>query len=64
VVLSNRLCIDYTTLSHRFDVLAEQMTDELTEVEASNGTVARGKSRIIGLHAALAELAALFGMAD
>jgi hypothetical protein len=40
------------------------MTDELPEVEAPNGPVAHGKSRLVGLHAALAELAALFGMAD
>ena len=40
------------------------MTYELAEVEAPHGTVARGQSRIVGLHAALAELAALFGMAD
>jgi hypothetical protein len=36
----------------------------LPEVEAPNGAVARGKGRIISSHAALAELTALFGMAN
>src|SRR5215831_15025073 len=56
--------IDYIPLSYRFDVLAEQMTDELPEVEAPNGTIARGKGRVIRFHAALAALTALFGMAN
>jgi|SoiMethySBSTD1v2_1073268.scaffolds.fasta_scaffold3044348_1 hypothetical protein len=38
--------------------------DELTEVEAPDGAVARGQGCLVGFHAALAELAALFGMAD
>ena len=36
----------------------------MTEVEAPDGAVARGQSCLVGLHAARAELAALFGMAD
>ena len=54
----------YTILLHRFDVLAQQVTDELPEVEAPDGTVARGQGCLVGFHTALAELAALFGMAD
>ena len=56
--------MDYTTLSHQFDVLAEQVADELPKVEAPNGPVARSKGRVIRFHAALAELTALFGMAN
>jgi hypothetical protein len=56
--------MSYATLSHRFDVLTEQMADELPEVEAPNRGVACGQGGGVGLHAALAELASLFGMAD
>ena len=56
--------MDYTTLSHRFDVLAEQVADELSKVEAPNGPVARSEGRVIRFHAALAKLTALFGMAN
>jgi hypothetical protein len=52
---------DYITLSHGFDVLAEQVTYELAEVEAPDGTVARSQGGLIGFHAALA---ALFAMTD
>ena len=53
-----------TTLSHGFDVLAEQVTNELTEVEAPDGAVARSQGCLVGFHAALAKLATLFSMAD
>ena len=56
--------MDYTILSYRFDVLAEQVTDELAEVEAPNGAVARGQGCLVSFHAALAELTTVFGMAN
>jgi hypothetical protein len=52
----------YTTLSHGFDVLAQQMTDELTQVEAAYRAVARCQGRVVCLHPTLTKLPALFGM--
>lgn len=56
--------MSYATLSHRFDVLTEQMADELPEVEAPNRGVACCQGGVVGFHAALTQLASLFGMAD
>ena len=56
--------MSYATLSHRFDVLTEQMADELPEVEAPNRGVACCQGGVVGSHAALTQLASLFGMAD
>ena len=56
--------MSYATLSQRFDVLAEQVADELSEVEAPNRGVACCQGGVIGFHAALTQLASLFGMAD
>src|SRR5262249_41728810 len=56
--------IERTTLSHWFDVLAEQVAYELPEVEASNRGVAGCQGGGVGFHAALTELASMFGMAD
>jgi hypothetical protein len=49
---------------HHFDILAEQMAHQLTQVEAPNRTVARGHRRLILFHPAAAKLAAMFGVAD
>ena len=54
----------HSLLGHRFDLLAQPVADKLAEIEASNGRVTRGQSGLIVFHAAVAELAALFGMAD
>jgi len=56
--------IERTTLSHWFDVLAKQVAYELPEVEAPNRGVACGQGGVVGFHAALTELASVFGMAD
>jgi hypothetical protein len=50
--------------SHSFDILADQMAHQLTQVEASNRAVSRGQCRLILLHPAAAKLAAMFGVAD
>jgi hypothetical protein len=49
---------------HHFDLLAEQMAYELTQVETSRRTVASRQRRLIVFHSALAQLTAVFGMAD
>src|SRR5215510_9627260 len=56
--------IDYTVLFHSFDVLAQQMPEELPQIEAAYRTVARGQGRVVGFHPTLPELPALFGMSD
>ena len=56
--------MDYTTLSHGFDVLAQQVPDELPQVEAAYRAVARCQGRVVCFHATLTELPALFGMAN
>jgi hypothetical protein len=56
--------MSYATLSHRLNVLAEQVPYELPEVEAPYRGVAGCQGGVIGFHAALTELASVFGMAD
>jgi hypothetical protein len=56
--------MSYPTLSHRFDVFAKQVANELPEVEAPNRGVACCQGGSVGFHAALTELASVFGMAD
>ena len=49
---------------HHFDILAQQMAHQLTQVETSNRTVSGGHRRLILFHPATAKLAAMFGVAD
>jgi hypothetical protein len=54
--------MSYATLAHWFDVLAQQMPYELTQVEAAYRAVARCAGRVVCFHPTLTELTALFGM--
>ncbi len=54
----------HSLLGHRFDLLAQLVAAELAQIEAPHRRVAGGQGRLILFHPALAELAAVFGMAD
>jgi hypothetical protein len=49
---------------HCFDLFAQQMAHELTQVEPSNRAVAGGQCRLILFHPATAKLAAVLCVAD
>ena len=51
-------------LRHCFDVFAQQVSNELTEIEAPNGSVAGSQSALVFFHAALTQLPSLLSMAD
>src|ERR687896_173807 len=50
-------------LRHCFDVFAQQVSNELTEIEAPNGSVAGSQSGLVFFHAALTQLPSLLSFA-
>ena len=59
-----RALAPHSRLCHRCDVLSDQVARELAESEAPNGRVPCGEGGRIVFHPAVAELTALFGMAE